>query len=50
MSPPPASPTSCGSDTPPRGHTQRPGKAGSAGASELAERFHASRALPGMDN
>jgi acyl-CoA synthetase (AMP-forming)/AMP-acid ligase II len=32
MSTPPASPTSCGSDTPSRGRTQRPGEAGSAGA------------------
>ena len=31
LHPPPASPTSCGSDTPSRGRTQQPGEAGSAG-------------------
>jgi L-seryl-tRNA(Ser) seleniumtransferase len=41
---PPASPTSCGSDTPSRGHTQWPGEAGSAGVPERA-----SLRLPSVD-
>src|SRR6516225_5477361 len=36
MRPRPASPASCGSDTPSRGRTQRAGNAGSAGARDLA--------------